>query len=177
MSLTVMSNSEELLDVELFDPVFKEIDPVETNILTRTVIGELEGNKLARIKRVAELILREEVDHHKYSVELAVPHDAHDEIIVVYSSFWDVTPLAAAKNSVLAEVKSKEEFAVYHPRMQPALETPEDIFAWYDNVVENKGQVTVGSTAEVEPNIYTASGMEKLIRIAEFRQVEQDGEA
>jgi hypothetical protein len=170
MSLLVM-NRPESLGIKGLDDIFEDVDLLEGPDATRVVLGELTGSKLARIKRVSDLILGKEVDHHDYFVDLALPHSRFQEVTTVFSSAWRVTPQAAAKEEVEAEYKARELFAVYHPATQPELSSPEEIFNWYD---ENANKKTLGAIPDISPNIYTVQGMEELIRYGNFQGVEPD---
>lgn len=183
MSLALMSKPESL-DIAGLDGIFENVEPLDGPDVTRVVIGEIGEDRLARIKRVSLLVLDKEVSHHDYFVNLAVPHDRFEEITIVYSSAWKVTPQAAASPQAVAEHKSNEIFgAVYHPASQPALRELVEIFDWYDSLDErekelkdkNKTKKTPGTTPNISPNIYTVSGMEELVRYASFKAVKKDG--
>jgi hypothetical protein len=159
----------ESLNVDRLEDLFEDPAFIEGSSLTRVVLGELKGAKLARIKRVSTLILGKELDHRDYFVDLALPHDRFPEITTVLSSAWKVTPQAATAEQVTAEYKPKELFAVYHSKSQPQLESPADIFNWYDNVAE---QQTLGAIPDISPNIYTAQGMKEIVKYGSFHGVD-----
>lgn len=174
MSLTLMSKTE-TLDSSLIEPIFEGVEPVmDGPQIRRTVIGELEGNKLARIRRISMTVLKNEVKHHDYRVDLAAPYGRFGQnITVVYSSLWVVTALAAQEKGAVAEVKDSEQFAVFNRMVLDSMDSPEDIFTLYDEAKK----MTPAITPDINPNIYTPEGMQELIETANFKSKQVNGEA
>jgi hypothetical protein len=172
MSLAVVSKAEGL-DISGLDGIFDGVEPLDEQgpDATRVVVGELKRGKLARIKRVATVVLGDELEHHDYFVNLAIPQYQFDELTLVLSSVWKVTPQAASQEEVVAEYKPGEVYALYHPKMQPELESPADIFDWYDDP-KTKRQSVGGVPNDVSPNIYTVAGMEELIKYGKFKGIQ-----
>ena len=175
MSTTLMSKSE-TLDISDIESVFEGVDEVfEGPQIKRTVIGELDGNKLARIRRVSMTVLKREVSHHDYLFDLAAPY-AEERfgkgiITLICSSKWVVSPLAAKEKDVVAEVKDSEEFKTFHKPSLATAMSAEDLFAIYDSAKK----ITPDVTPDISPSIYTPEGLRELLGTANFRSLRTNG--
>jgi hypothetical protein len=167
----------ESLNASLLDVLFEGVEREENGEeASRTVIGQVSERQVARIIKKTKLLPsmdseeRQETGHCDFEVSLVSPHDIHEEISIVASSVWNVSPSAALESDPEAvEVPSSRRFAIY---FHPENTKTENIFVWYDNQAEMN---VPDSATETSPNIYARDGMTKLVN--DFDRIIRYGEA
>jgi|SRR5665213_1192776 len=170
--MSLMASSEERTAKDIFEDAFSDFkEPVENGESVTTIVAEHEQLMMSRLKRVSSVVMNQEVGEVKYTMDVAVPHDRHLDIAIVYSSDWVIPANEVRSDTPSVQSKSVSQFATFNPTARKSFEKPEHIFIAYDRAkkLEMRGQLSK------VPDIRTLEGVKEFMAgVAQLRKFDAD---